>query len=164
VKKKQIKLLSIFKSNGLKDTFLLAKMLAENLKGGEIIFLYGSIGSGKTTFVKGLSRALGIKTNLISASFALIRNYAGKKVKLTHIDAFRIKECETYNLGLEEILADKKNIIAVEWPGALENIFPKDILKIKIKLLSGDKRNFTFIAKGAQHIKLLKKTVEQNEK
>jgi tRNA threonylcarbamoyladenosine biosynthesis protein TsaE len=149
---------AIFNSASPTDTFHIAKKLAENLRGGEIIFLYGPIGSGKTTFIKGLAKALSIKTTPVSASFTLMRMYESKKAILAHIDLFRLKAGEIYNLGLEEILKNERAIIAIEWPGSVKNFFQNEKLEIKIKLLKADSRKFTFTAIGNKYRKLLNET------
>lgn len=152
---KKIKPTVIFKSDSPKDTISVAKLLAKKLKGGEIIFLKGPIGSGKTVFVKGLALCLKTKANPVSASFTLIRTYKGRKSSLTHIDAFRLKKCEGYNLGLEEIFSAPGTIIAVEWPDEISAFFPEERLEIEIKLLSGDKRKIKFTAIGKNYLRLL---------
>lgn len=135
---------------------MIAQTLTKHLKGGEIIFLRGTIGSGKTTFVQGLAKAMGTKISPVSASFVLLRSYKAEKLKLVHIDAFRLNTCEAQNLGLEEILLDTHNIIAVEWPDTAADFFPAQRLEIKISLLSGNGRKFTFTAIGKKYIELVK--------
>jgi len=161
---KKIKSSSTFKSDSVKDTKVLAGIVAKNLKGGEIIFLRGPIGAGKTTLVKDIAKALKIKQSPASASFALVRTYASRKAKLAHIDLFRLTRCEVDNLGLDEILTDDKYIIAAEWPDALKNYFPQEKLEVKITLLSNDTRKFTFKAKGEKYMKILEKVENEYEK
>ena len=74
------------------ETLALASRFAKVLQGGEIIFLRGPIGAGKTVFVKGVASALGLKSSPVSASFSLMKKYKNKNVKLFHIDLFRLSE------------------------------------------------------------------------
>ncbi|HUT85531.1 MAG TPA: tRNA (adenosine(37)-N6)-threonylcarbamoyltransferase complex ATPase subunit type 1 TsaE [Elusimicrobiales bacterium] len=153
-----------FKIRNVKDTHRLAKITAENLKGGELIFLYGPIGSGKTTFVQGLAKAMGIKTSPTSASFNLMRIYRGKKISLVHVDLFRLKQCEVHNLGLDEVLQDDNSVVVAEWPDAIKNYLPQEKIKINIKLSSGDGRRFNCVSVGEKHTQLLKKIKFNYEK
>jgi len=145
----------IFKSKNVKDTEKLAEKIAKKLKGGEIIFLNGPIGAGKTVFVKAVCRQLGIKASPISASFSLMKKYVSKKHTVYHIDLFRLDEAEIFNLGLEEILEDEKAIILAEWPSAAKNFFPKNRLNITIDLEKENNRKIEIIAEGKEYKELL---------
>ena len=69
----------------LKQTQKFAKMFAKNLKGGEKILLNGDLGAGKTTFTKYLAKALGVKDEVTSPSFTILKQYEGKKFKINHL-------------------------------------------------------------------------------
>ena len=86
------------------ETTALAQKFADLLQGGEIIFLRGPIGAGKTIFVKGIAQALGLKSSPTSASFSLMKRYQNRKKILFHIDLFRLSEDEIFNLGKEYLL------------------------------------------------------------
>lgn len=126
----------------------LANRFAKLLKGGEIIFLRGPIGAGKTVFVKGIAAALGLKTSPTSASFSLMKRYSNRKNTLFHIDLFRLSEGETFNLGFEEMLEDEKAIILAEWPDPLAQMMPQDRLEIDFILEGGDKRKIVLHSFG----------------
>jgi len=82
------------------------------LKGGEIIGLSGELGGGKTTFVKGLAKGLGIKEIVASPTFVLIKDYG----KLVHIDLYRLLgKAEIESLGLSDYLGQKDKICVIEW-------------------------------------------------
>ena len=127
-------------SSSREETLALAARFARVLKGGEIIFLRGPIGAGKTVFVKGLAAALGLKSSPTSASFSLMKKYHNKQRRLFHIDLFRLAEGEVFNLGFEEMLQDEKAIILAEWPDPLARMLPSDKLEMDFVLLSGNKR------------------------
>lgn len=127
-------------SRSREETLSLAGRFAQALKGGEIIFLRGPIGAGKTVFVKGLAAALGLKSSPVSASFSLMKEYKNKNAKLFHIDLFRLSEGEVFNLGFEEMLEDEKAVILAEWPDPIAHMLPADRLEMDFVLKEGDER------------------------
>lgn len=131
---------SCITSSGRAETLSIAARFAHALKGGEIIFLRGPIGAGKTVFVKGMAAALGLSSSPTSASFSLLKEYTGKKHRLFHIDLFRLEPDEVFNLGFEEMLEDEKAIIVAEWPDAIAGMLPTDRLELNFVLKQGDAR------------------------
>lgn len=130
-------------TNSSAQTKKLAFKVAKKLKGGEILALYGDLGSGKTTFVQGLVTGFGIKDKVQSPTFVFIRFY-GNKPKIVHIDLYRITSLsELSDLGLEEFLGDKDTVSVIEWPEKMESLLPKDALKIKFKFISENTRRIT---------------------
>lgn len=106
-----------FKINSLSegDTIQFATFFFKYLlKRNQIVFLIGELGSGKTTFMKGLSRIYKIKEeHILSPSFNIVRKYACKKISLYHIDLYRIEsDIELQELGLEEL---RDGFIFIEW-------------------------------------------------
>jgi tRNA threonylcarbamoyladenosine biosynthesis protein TsaE len=103
----------------LRATRSLAKRLAAELTGRELLLLSGELGSGKTTFVGYLAEALGIEAGWVSSpSFTIVQRYPpGKRgIAVTHVDLYRLKsERELEGLGLEETLASE-SLVVVEWP------------------------------------------------
>ena len=130
----------VLKTSSALQTQVLARQFAKLLCGGEIVFLRGPIGAGKTVFVQGIARALGLKSAPTSASFSLMKRYANKKFTLFHIDLFRLSAGEIFNLGFEEMLEDEQAIILAEWPDPIAAIMPKDRLEMEFVLGGGDKR------------------------
>lgn len=122
------------------ETLALAADFARALKGGEIIFLRGPIGAGKTVFVKGVAAALGLKSSPTSASFSLMKEYKNKTRRMFHIDLFRLEEGEVFNLGFEEMLEDDSAIILAEWPDPIRHLLPADRLEMDFILKEGDER------------------------
>ncbi|MDP3998291.1 MAG: tRNA (adenosine(37)-N6)-threonylcarbamoyltransferase complex ATPase subunit type 1 TsaE [bacterium] len=134
-----------FITQNARQTQELAKRLAGDLKGEEVLALYGQLGSGKTTFVQGLAHGLGIKKRILSPTFTLIRQYAiGHKHALHHIDLYRLEKAEeAEGLGLEEIIADKNAIVVIEWADKIKKILPTKRWEINFKYLSENKREVT---------------------
>jgi tRNA threonylcarbamoyladenosine biosynthesis protein TsaE len=107
----------------LKDLDRFAKAFAADLRGGSVIGLVGDLGAGKTAFSQRVAKALGVKDDVVSPTFVLMRVYpagaAAKKrgiERLCHVDAYRLKdEAELYGLGFEEYAGDAGTITLVEW-------------------------------------------------
>ncbi len=146
-----------FSSSSVSDTRALSARLAAHLNGGEIIFFSGPIGAGKTVFVSGLIKALGLKAKPVSASFSLMKEYKGNGHKIFHIDLFRLEEREMFNFGFEEMLSDEHAIILAEWPDAIKNFISSSRLELEFVLLEGDERTIKISAKGSAAEDLLKK-------
>jgi tRNA threonylcarbamoyladenosine biosynthesis protein TsaE len=148
-------------TNNYRETQELGEKFAAKLKNGGTVALFGNLGSGKTTFVQGLARGLGIKGRIISPTFIIVRKYevkakSKKPVKdearqrrqkaksFYHIDLYRIEsEKDLQGLGIEEIINDPTNIIAIEWPEKIEKILPEKRLSLYFKYLEDDKRQIT---------------------
>ena len=116
------------------DTKKLANIISKKIKIGDIIYLYGEIGVGKTTFVKYLINSLQKKNNLsvtevISPTFALLNEYQIKQFKINHFDLFRIKSSkEIENLDL---FTDRSSSITlIEWPQKIKKK-PKNLIELK---------------------------------
>ena len=139
----------IFLSNSREETQAPSTSFARSIKAGAIFALYGDLGSGKTTFVQGVAKALGIKQSVTSPTFVLMKSYKINKPsiikrkikKITHIDCYRISKAgDAEGLGLEEVLSDPKSIVFIEWPERIKDLLPKKIIKILFTHLGGDKR------------------------
>ncbi|MBI4033950.1 MAG: tRNA (adenosine(37)-N6)-threonylcarbamoyltransferase complex ATPase subunit type 1 TsaE [Candidatus Brennerbacteria bacterium] len=119
----------------------LAALLAKEIskykgKGALVIGLTGNLGSGKTTFIQGFARGLGISRRLLSPTFLIIRNYKLKAKNwklLYHIDCYRLKKPqELVALDFKKITADPKNIVIVEWAEKTRRLLPKKMVWIKM--------------------------------
>jgi tRNA threonylcarbamoyladenosine biosynthesis protein TsaE len=131
-------------SRSAAETRKFGRTLAQELKGREVIALFGELGSGKTQFTKGLARALGVTRPVTSPTFTILKNYRFKKNRkfflLSHFDFYRIRSsAELEGIGLFEVLAQKHNITVIEWPEKISLILPKGC--IKIYFLYGKKEN-----------------------
>ncbi|MDP8261127.1 MAG: tRNA (adenosine(37)-N6)-threonylcarbamoyltransferase complex ATPase subunit type 1 TsaE [Candidatus Kappaea frigidicola] len=126
------------------ETKRIAARLAKYLKAQDFLALCGDLGTGKTTFVKGLARGLGIKEEqVISPSFMLIRQYKGK-LPLYHFDLYRLDYLEQVEfLGYEEYFYGE-GVCCMEWANKIEELLPAEYLQINIKFLSEHKRKITF--------------------
>lgn len=116
-------------------TFLSSLSPAEN--SATIVTLSGELGAGKTTFVKGIARALGIEDQVTSPTFVIMKVYelGGKGFKkLVHMDAYRLKGMQHLKvLGWNELVKDGRNLILVEWPEKIEGAIPHDAKRIALR-------------------------------
>lgn len=127
-----------FVSHSVKDTYAFAKKVADKLKGGEVIILRGDLGAGKTTFTKGLAKALGVEEIVTSPTFTYVKEYYGR-LPLYHFDMYRVADAdEVYELGLEEYFY-KGGVVVVEW-NKFDDV--KDPLVIDVKAVGEGVREF----------------------
>ena len=123
--------MSVFESHSTEQTEKIAESFAAGLKGGEVLAFFGGLGAGKTAFVRGLARGLGVTTEVTSPTFALMNEYEGK-MPLYHFDMYRISGFEDlYSTGFFDFLGTK-SIIAAEWSENIESVLPEGFIKIEI--------------------------------
>jgi len=128
-------------TNNFSETEDLGKNFAKKIKSGDIVLLYGDLGSGKTTFVKGILKGFNFSGYVTSPTFSLINEYEGNQ-KIIHIDCYREENLERWiNLGIEDYFNDS-DIVIIEWPEILSDIIPKNTIKIRIKHIEENKREF----------------------
>lgn len=144
-------------SDSVSSTLKIGQALAKKLGKGDIICLYGELGSGKTVLTKGIAKTLGVKAeNVISPSFVLIREHKKAKIPLYHFDLYRLDSFEDMlALGYEEYFFDE-GLSVVEWADRLGCLLPKERLSIYLKAMSGTKRSLEFRAQGSRYQKILK--------
>lgn len=127
-------------STSPEQTKQIAKDLAQNLKGGDIVLLHGDLGAGKTTFVKGLAEGLGVTDDITSPTFTLMNHYKINDQRstideLVHVDTYRLEEeQELVDIGIEDYLGEENTICVIEWPEKIEDLLvDKKTLNIKIE-------------------------------
>lgn len=136
------------------ETQALAARIAPLLEAGDVLWLSGDLGSGKTTFTQGLGRALGIGQPIVSPTFVLIREYAGR-LPLYHIDLYRLDNPrEALNLGLRDYL-DGEGVCAIEWAERFDTHGDLPGLHIRIDPQGEGGRRFEFGASGPRAETLL---------
>lgn len=103
--------------------------------GAAVIALKGNLGAGKTTFVQGFLRGLGIRSKITSPTFVLLKRYKIKNKNYQHVyhlDCYRIKDPkEIAEINFKSLLADSSNIMLIEWPERILKIIPENFVKIK---------------------------------
>ena len=115
------------------ETQALAAELAAEMPPGTVLCLHGDLGAGKTCFVQGLARALGVRRPVGSPTFTLINEYPGRK-PLAHIDLYRIRGAgDAFGLGLEDYLFHFGGIVAIEWAERAEDLLPEDCWHVRLE-------------------------------
>lgn len=122
----------VFNSQSVDDTYYLARKFAQSISKGNVIALIGNLGTGKTTFTKGLAKALGILENVGSPTFKLVSEYLGTDSVLYHIDAYRLEGSKDFlNIGGEEYLTTEDGITVIEWADIIGDILDDDVIQVK---------------------------------
>jgi tRNA threonylcarbamoyladenosine biosynthesis protein TsaE len=144
-----------FLSQSVEETLNLGRILGEILEPGMTVGLIGPLGAGKTIFVKGMARGLGIKDLVTSPTFILINEYEGR-LPFYHIDAYRLKSAQelTCGLGADEIFYGP-GVAAVEWADHIKEALPEEHLSINFTIQDKDKRNILITPRGSRFRRLL---------
>jgi tRNA threonylcarbamoyladenosine biosynthesis protein TsaE len=141
------------------QTFALGKTLGEQITAGLSIALKGELGAGKTTFVQGLAKGLGIsdKYYITSPTFTIINEYPAGALTLCHLDLYRLGSSDELEyIGFDDLL-DSAHLIVVEWPEILEDISFQFDMEINFKLDEQFNRIISMIAYGQPGLNLLSK-------
>lgn len=148
--------------NKLTSSFLQTQKLGEFcakqiLKGGSlkravVLSLKGDLGGGKTTFLQGFAKGLGIREKILSPTFIIMRKFKIKNSKLFtdfyHIDCYRIKDSkDLLALGFKKIVSCPDNIVAIEWADRVKKIIPSDAFWIKFDFKNKNSRRIFSNAK-----------------
>ena len=116
-------------SHSAEETKKIAKQLASKLKKGDVIVLSGDLGAGKTKFTEGILEYFGLENEISSPTFTIINEYSKGDVNIYHFDVYRLEDIdEFYAVGGEEYF--DKGICLIEWGEMLEEILPKNHMKI----------------------------------
>jgi tRNA threonylcarbamoyladenosine biosynthesis protein TsaE len=119
-------------------TTAVGEHLAQSLRAGDVVLLYGDLGAGKTAFVRGLAVGLGAEAAEVSSpTFTIIQEYAGP-VTLFHVDLYRLEEREASDLGLEELVLGD-GVVAIEWAERWVGR-PQEAIEVRIEDAGEDRR------------------------
>jgi tRNA threonylcarbamoyladenosine biosynthesis protein TsaE len=125
------------------ETRAVGEAVAALLRPGDLVSLTGDLGAGKTTFVQGAARALGVEEPVLSPTFTLVREYRGR-APIYHLDIYRLDRVQdVLDLGFEE-LVDRRAIVFVEWGDAIDALLPPERLQVELTLPpDGEERRFS---------------------
>lgn len=128
----------IYTTRSEEETKKIAQEFGNNLHGGELIFLYGDLGAGKTTFVRGVAESMGFDQPVRSPSFTIVNRYPieHKTIKkILHVDLYRIDDpAEIETLALEEEVGKLDTITFIEWPEKGDDYLPKPTYECLFKM------------------------------
>jgi tRNA threonylcarbamoyladenosine biosynthesis protein TsaE len=143
-------------THSTQETKTLAHTIALLLNEGSVIALSGDLGAGKTTFTQGLAKGLEIQKMVSSPTFTIMKMYNGR-LKLTHIDAYRLEGLHQ-DLGFEELIGTQ-GVCVIEWPEYIKELLPQDYLEITLTRLDEDDRLIELISHGSTTTQILEKLI-----
>ncbi len=112
-------------------TRALAAAIGAQLDAGDVVVLVGEMGAGKTTFVQGLARGLGVDEIVTSPTFTIVQEYDGR-IPVAHVDVYRlVRFQELHDLGLEELL-ESGRVVVVEWGDVVDQALPAERLVVEL--------------------------------
>lgn len=135
-------------SRSPEETEQLAGQLYRIIGSGAVVALYGPLGSGKTTFVRGLARVAGVNPEEVnSPSFTLINEYPGGAIPLYHFDLYRVSgSSEVHAAGGDEYLL-REGIVCIEWAEKGPSFLPADRYEVRMKIIDRTSREITITRK-----------------
>lgn len=127
-----------FVTHSREETAALGGRLADALKTGRVVAFTGDLGAGKTAFVSGMARALGVEERVTSPTFTIVNEYEGGRLPLFHFDMYRLDSAdELFHIGWEDYLA-RGGVCAVEWSENVAEAMEADAVLVSIVRGDGD--------------------------
>ena len=131
-----------FISHSQQDTEDVGRKLAEALPGGSVVAMYGDLGAGKTAFVRGMAKGMGLSCRVSSPTFTIVNEYLGER-ELIHFDMYRLSSAdELFDIGWEDYLS-RGAVCAVEWSENVQDAFLGDEIVVRIEKLNDTDRKIT---------------------
>ena len=125
------------------ETEQLAESMAAGLRAGDVLLLTGPLGAGKTAFVRGLARGLGVDPEEVSSpTFTLVHEYRGGRLRLFHADLYRLGTADAEDLGLDEV-GVRDGVLAIEWPDRLGHAF-RGAMEVEIAIEGESSRRISY--------------------
>ena len=131
-----------FISHSQLETEEVGRKLAEKLPGGSVVAMYGDLGAGKTAFVRGMAKGMGLSCRVSSPTFTIVNEYLGER-ELIHFDMYRLSSAdELFDIGWEDYL-NRGAVCAVEWSENVQDAFFGDEVVVRIEKLNDTDRKIT---------------------
>lgn len=135
-------------SDSPEETEALGEALAERLSAGSVVAFTGDLGAGKTAFVRGMARGLGVTQRVTSPTFTIVNEYEGTRMPLFHFDMYRLESSdELYDIGWEDYLR-RGGVCAVEWSEKIADALELDCVRVDIRRGEGENQRVIRIRKG----------------
>ena len=136
-----------FISRSEAETEAIGEQFAKNLADGTVVAMYGDLGAGKTAFVRGMARGMGLTCRVSSPTFTIVNEYEGER-ELIHFDMYRLNDAdELFDICWEDYLA-RGAVCAVEWSEKIEDAFYGDEIVLRIDKLGDTERKITITEGG----------------
>lgn len=140
--------MAVYFSKSEKDTEQIGQDFAKNLPGSTVVAMYGDLGAGKTAFVRGMAKGMGLDCRVSSPTFTIVNEYLGER-ELIHFDMYRLNDAdELFDIGWEDYL-NRGAVCAVEWSENVQDAFFGDETVVRIEKLGDTERKIT-IEEGKQ--------------
>ena len=124
------------------ETERIGESFAKDLPGGTVVAMYGDLGAGKTAFVRGMARGMGLDCRVSSPTFTIVNEYLGER-ELIHFDMYRLSDAdELFDIGWEDYLS-RGAVCAVEWSEKVEDAFFGDETVVRIEKLDDTRRRIS---------------------
>ena len=136
-------------SRSIEDTMELAENIESEKFPGMIICLDGELGSGKTLFVKGFAKSLGIEENITSPTFNIVKEYNSGELPLYHMDVYRLEDGDE-SIGFDDYFKSE-GICIIEWAELIEDSLPEERLDIKFRVIDEDTRIIKLTPHGQKY-------------
>jgi tRNA threonylcarbamoyladenosine biosynthesis protein TsaE len=142
-----------FISKDVNDTLTIAENIESEKFPNMVICLDGELGCGKTVFVKGFAKALGIEDNITSPTFTIVKEYLNGELPLYHMDVYRFDEVEE-NIGITDYF-NKGGVTIIEWSELVSDKLPEERLDVKFKVIDENTRVLVFKPYGRVYEELI---------
>ena len=134
--------MAVFHSKSEAETEAIGADFARDLPGGTVVAMYGDLGAGKTAFVRGMARGMGLDCRVSSPTFTIVNEYLGER-ELIHFDMYRLSSAdELFDIGWEGYLA-RGAVCAVEWSENVSDAFFGDEINVRIEKTGENERTIT---------------------
>ena len=134
--------MAVFRSKSESETEAIGEAFARELPDGAVVAMYGELGAGKTAFVRGMARGMGIDCRVSSPTFTIVNEYLGKR-ELIHFDMYRLSSAdELFDIGWEDYLS-REGVCAVEWSENVPEAFDGSEIRVTIEKTGEDGRKIT---------------------
>jgi len=126
-----------FMTDSAERTFGLGAELAELLRPGDVVLLVGELGAGKTCLAQGIARGMGVREQVTSPTFTIMREYSGR-MPFYHLDAYRLDgPADLYDIGVDEYM-EGEGVLVVEWGDRVRDFFPPGYLEVRLDFAGGE--------------------------
>ena len=127
------------------ETEAFAYQLAGRIKAGTVLAFFGDLGTGKTTFTKGLARGLGVLDQVTSPTYTIVNEYQTADIELIHFDMYRLGSArELFEIGWEDYLS-RDAVIALEWSENVEEALTPDVVRVYMEKTGDQERKITIV-------------------